>query len=146
MKASDDLGRLDRLTLRTWRIANLVGWWFVGFLIANGLGILLSRTVVQKIAYWTVGWQAMAASVLLSVFTSATAGWIVGSHVYRSPSLVALASILFPFGVLFIVTSIGRSPIEVGYVVALTTIPCAVAAVAARLAWRRRPSALRASG
>jgi hypothetical protein len=28
----------------------------------------------------------------------------------------------------------------------LMTIPCAVAIVAARLAWRRRPSALRASG
>jgi hypothetical protein len=146
MRTSDDLGRLDRFTLRTWRFANLVGWWFVGSLIANGLGIILSRTIVQKIAYSTVGWQAMATSAVSGVFTSATAGWIVGSHVYRSPSLVALASVLFPFDILFIVTSIGRNPSEVGYVGTLMTIPCAVAIVAARLAWRRRPSALRASG
>jgi hypothetical protein len=81
MSSRSGLDRLGRTTLRAWGIANLVGWWFVGLVIAYGLDILLSRTFVQKVAHATVGfgWQAITASMLVSVFAAGTAGWTSGA-------------------------------------------------------------------
>jgi hypothetical protein len=148
MKTSRDLDRVDRVTLRAWRVANLVGWWFVGAAIYNVGGVLVQRVLLNKIGTVNVGWRAYMASWLVSLFAATTAGWVVGGRVYRAPGFVGAATVLLP-SALFILYFLVLSP-SVGALVAVLIVlvfsapPAAVATVAARIAWRRRPSALRA--
>jgi hypothetical protein len=147
MKKSRDLDRLDRGTLRTWRVANLVGWWFVGGAIYNVGGVLVQQLLLRKLGNVNVGWQAQVAFTLVSLFAAATAGWVVGRHVYRAPGVVGAATVLLP-GVPFILLSSALSPSVgalVGTLVVLvfSALPAAVATITARVAWWRRPSALR---
>lgn len=147
MDSSKDLDRLDRATLRTWRTANIVGWWLLGAAIYNVSGILLARTVVQKIAYATVGWQALVVQLLLIDFIAVTAGWVVGRHVYRWPGIVGAATVFLPGGVFAVrVLAFGNiGPVEAVMWLVYLLPPIALAAIASRIAWGRRPSALRAA-
>jgi hypothetical protein len=145
MRTVDDLSRLDRTTLRAWRIANIVGWLLVGIAIAYAVPVILTRTIVQRIAYETVGWQAAATSIAIAVLAAATAGWTVGRHVYRWPVLVTLAAVLFPVGLFVVLFAVRHPTAETAITLAWAVVPAAAATIAARLAWRRRPSALRAS-
>jgi hypothetical protein len=149
MKASRDLDRLDRGTLRAWRVANLVGWWFVGAAIYNVGGVLVERVLLNKIETVNVGWQAHISSLLVSIFAAMTAGWVVGGRVYRAPGFVGAATVLLP-DVPFILLSSALSPSVGALVGALVVLVfsaplAAVATIAARIAWQRRPSALRAA-
>ena|SRR6266545_3761822 len=138
MKTSRDLDRLDRGTLRAWRVANLVGWWFVGAAIYNVGGVLVHQLLLRKLANVSARWQVQVAFTLVALFAAATAGWVVGRHVYRAPGFIGAATVLLP-SVLFIgLTS--RTVI----VLVFSALPTAVATIAARIAWQRRPSALRA--
>ncbi len=148
MKTSRDLDRLDRGTLRAWRVANLVGWWFVGAAIYNVGGVLVHQLLLRKLANVSARWQVQVAFTLVALFAAATAGWVVGRHVYRAPGTVGAATVLLP-GVLFILLSSALSPSVgalVGALVVLvfSALLAAVATISARIAWQRRPSALRA--
>ena len=138
MKASRDLDRVDRGTLRAWRVANLVGWWFAGAAIFNVGGVLVDQLLLRKLANVNARWQVQVAFTLVSLFAAATAGWVVGRHVYRAPGTVGAATVLLP-SVLFIGLTL-RTVI----VLVFSALPTAVATIAARIAWQRRPSALRA--
>lgn len=138
-KTSRDLNRLDRGTLRAWRVANVVGWWLVGAVIFNIGATLFDQLLLRKLTNVNARWQVQVAFTLVALFAAATAGWVVGSHVYRAPGTVGAATVLLP-GLLFIgLTS--RTVI----VLVFSALPAALATIAARIAWRRRPSALRAS-
>jgi hypothetical protein len=137
MKTSRDLDRLDRGTLRAWRVANIIGWWFIGAAIYNVGGTVVDGLLLRKFGNVNVGWQVWVAFALVSLFAAASAGWIVGRHVYRAPGTVGAATVLLP-GVLFILLT-PRTVI----VLVFSALPAALATIAARIAWRRRPSALR---
>jgi hypothetical protein len=133
MTTSRDLDRLDRGTLRAWRVTNLVGWWFAGAVIYYVGGTVIDGLLLAKIGHVNIGWQVRVAFALVSLFAAATAGWVVGRHVYRAPGTVGAATVLLP-GILFIpLTS----------VLVFMVLPAALAIICARIAWRRRPSALR---
>lgn len=142
MNTSSDLDRVDRATLRAWRVANLVGWWFVGAAIYNVGGVLIRQLLLRKLGNVNVGWQAQVAFTLVSLFAAATAGWVVGRHVYRAPGTIGAATVLLP-GVLFIL--LAPRTVIVLIVLVFSALPAALATIAARIAWRRRPSALRAA-
>ncbi len=149
MKASGDLDRIDRVTLRAWRVANLVGWWFVGAAIYNVGGVVVQRVLLNKIGTVNVGWQAHIASWLVSVFAATTAGWVIGGRVYRAPGFVGAATVLLPSAP-FILLFLALSPsvgalVGVLVVLVFSALLAAVATIAARIAWQRRPSALRAA-
>lgn len=150
MNGWKDLDRIDRMTLRTWRAANLLGWWFVGAAIYDIGAIVLARRLDYRLGT-AADWQALVARTLPFIFAATTAGWVVGRHVYRAPRIVAAATILLPGG-LFLFRSLvlirlePSTPIEVALLLLYWAFPVALAVVAARLAWRRRPSALRAVG
>ena len=126
-----DLSKLDRNTLRAWRVGNLVTWGLVGMVAA-------ATTVV--VGAFLVG------IVPASVLAGAIDGWIVGSKVYRSPALVALGALILPIllGVLRLVTG---GSYELQVLLLVLTVPGvvvpALAAIVATLVWRRRPAALR---
>jgi hypothetical protein len=148
MNKSSDLDRVDRATLRAWRVANVVGWWFVGAAIYNVGGVLVRQLLLRKLGNVNVGWQVQVAFTLVSLFAAATAGWVVGRHVYRAPGVVGAATVLLP-GVPFILLFSALSPSVSALVGALVVLvflalPATVATIAARIAWQRRPSALRA--
>ncbi len=130
MNTSSDLDRVDRATLRAWRVANLVGWWFVEAAIYNVGGVLVDQLLLGKLANVTVRWQAHVAFTLVSLFAAATAGWVVGRHVYRAPGTVGAATVLLP-GVLFI----GLTPRGV-FVLVFSALPTTLATIAARIAHR----------
>ncbi|HEX6331588.1 MAG TPA: hypothetical protein VF129_09940 [Actinomycetota bacterium] len=146
MDVSTDLDRLDRATLRAWRSANLLAWWAVGVVAYYATAIVLTRTFVQKVAYETVGWQAMAAAVAATAFSAVTAGWIVGSRVYRSPGLVAALVVLVPGGAAGLLLTLASGQVASLPLVVAVGAQVAIAAVTSRAVWRRRPRALRAGG
>jgi len=119
-------------------VANLVGWWFAGAAIFNVGGVLVDQLLLRKLANVNARWQVQVAFTLVSLFAAATAGWVVGRHVYRAPGTVGAATVLLP-SVLFIGLTL-RTVI----VLVFSALPTAVATIAARIAWQRRPSALRA--
>jgi hypothetical protein len=150
MNGWTDLDRIDRVTLRTWRAANLIGWWLVGAAIYNVGAIVLARRLDYRLGT-AADWRAMVARMLPFIFAATTAGWVVGRHVYRAPRIVAAATILLPAGLFLfrslVLIRLGPStPIEVVLLLLYWAIPVALTVVAARLAWGRRPSALRAMG
>jgi len=119
-------------------VANLVGWWFAGAAIYNVGGVLVDQLLLRKLGNVNTRWQVQVAFTLVALFAAATAGWVVGRHVYRAPGFIGAATVLLP-SVLFIgLTS--RTVI----VLVFSALPTAVATIAARIAWQRRPSALRA--
>lgn len=143
MKTMTDLGPLDRATLRAWRAMNLVGWWLAGVAIFNVGSVLVLRTVSDRLGgeAWLTGLIGLA----VTMFAAGTAGWVVGRHVYRSPIIVTLSAVLLPWGVFLLLALLrGASP-EVFIPLVYGVLPATVAGYAARAAWRRRPSALRAS-
>ncbi len=145
MKGLEELDRTDRVTLRMWRAANLVGWWLVGVVAYYAILLVLSRTFLQKIAYGSVrGLQAV--SVLLALgFSALTAGWIVGSRVYRSPGLIGALTVLLPGGLFLLLVVATGSIAEYAYVGFFVVVPACIAALTARIVWSRRPRALRAA-
>jgi hypothetical protein len=139
------LDRVDRVTLRVWRASNLVGWWLMGAVAYNGLMFLLSRTLLQKIAYGSVKGLPMISLVLVFGFSATTAGWIVGSRVYRWPGLVGLLTVLLPGGLLLLQLVANGSIAESAYSALFVVVPAVVAGLTSRVVWRRRPRALRAA-
>jgi hypothetical protein len=158
-----ELGRRDRLTLRVWRLVNLVGWGVVASVVYNTVVWSLFRTFVQKLAYQNVN-HALTWAAILAVlaFAGVTAGWIVGGRVYRSPVVVTISAILFPWGlVTFVAPSVAyqlvpfpstgvaliwmftRSPSETLEQGVFILLPLAAAVAMTTIAWRRRPRALR---
>ena len=148
MKASGDLDRIDRVTLRAWRVANLVGWWFVGAAIYNVGGVVVQRVLLNKIGTVNVGWQAHIASWLVSVFAATTAGWVIGGRVYRAPGFVGAATVLLPSAP-FILLFLALSP-SVGALVGVLVVLVFSALLAAggdhRCPDRLAASALGAAG
>jgi len=118
----------------------MVGWWFVGAAIYNVGYALLNRGLL--VLHNVVVWQTQVALILVSLFVATTAGWVVGRHVYRAPGIVGAATVLLP-GVLFILLASVRTHSVWILIVVFSALPAAVATIAARIAWRRRPSALR---
>lgn len=146
MEGVEDLDRVDRVTLRIWRAANLVGWWLVGAVAYYALLLMLSRTFLQKIAYGSVRGLQTISLVLVFGFSATTAGWIVGSRVYRSPGLVGALTVLLP-GALFLLLVVANGSIaeDYAYAALFVVVPALVAGITARIVWSRRPKALRAA-
>jgi hypothetical protein len=140
MNASD-LDRMDRVTLRAWRAGNVVGWWLVGAAVGNVGGVLLERLLFDRLQ--AGGWQTPLLGVAISLFVSATAGWIVGRHVYREPEIVAAAAVLFPGGLYILFALLTFRSWDAAVVLLFLIPPTATAIGAARIAWRGRPRALR---
>lgn len=103
---------------------------------------------MQKVAYEFVGWHQMVAFTLALVIAAATAGWIVGSRVHRSPGVVGaltVLTVLFPGGLLLLVSiAFGGLP-EIAIVGLYAAAPAVVSGSVARAVWRRRPRALRSA-
>ena len=145
MKTPGDLDRVDRATLWIWRASNIAGWWLAGASAYGVVSIVLGRTFVQKVAYETIGFQTSLALIGVVAFASATAGRIVGGHVYRAPAAVGAAAVLVPWAFVAVLSVAGGGLgdlliIGAPYVVVPTVVSASVAAVA----WRNRPSGLRA--
>jgi hypothetical protein len=145
MDGLKDLDQTDRLTLRTWRGANLLGWWFAGAVTYNVLVMVLIRTLLQKFAYETVSELQLVSFALAFGFSAATAGWLVGSRVYRSPALIGALAVGLPEGVLLVVLVAFHSPVEYLVLSLYVVVPALVASFTARLVWKRRPRALRSA-
>jgi hypothetical protein len=118
--------------------------------IYNVGAILLASKLAYRLGA-AANWQAQMARMLPLIFAATTAGWVVGRHVYRAPRIVAAATILLPGGFFLFVSLVlarfeASSLIEAAVLLAFWALPVALAVIAARLGWRRRPSALRAIG
>jgi hypothetical protein len=140
MNASRDLSVLDRATLRAWRAGNLVGWGFVGAVIAIGMLVVTNR-VVQHVA-WSIGSRALLASLAMSIAAGSVAGAVIGARVYRWPGTTAAVAVAVPF-VPYTVAASQLGPSDL-FIQLLFLLPVLIPpAVVARIAWRRRPRALR---
>lgn len=149
MNGPSDLDRIDRVTLRAWRAANLVGWWFAGTVVYHAIAIVLALTVVQKIALVSFGRSAPTNMLVLFLaldFAGVTAGAIVGSRVYRSPFWVAALAVVLPEGVYYLFAVAGGAWPELVVLALFSITPAALAGTWARFVWRRRPEALRSAG
>jgi hypothetical protein len=149
MNGRNDLDAIDRLTLRAWRASNLIGWWFVGTVLYHAMAIVLAKTLVEKIALNGFGSSMPTNEIVLVLildFAAVTAGAIVGSRVYRSPFLVAGLAVLVPEAVVYLFAVTGGAIPELAILALYSVLPAALAGVAARYAWRRRPRALRIAG
>jgi hypothetical protein len=143
---TQDLDGLDRATLRAWRAGNLLGWWLIGLVVYDAIGIVVAGAVTRRIGFEYRGWAALAAYVLTASFAAGTAGWIVGSRVYRSPGLVGALSVAAPGVALLLRLAAGLSfhrLYEIALLVVYAGGPAVVAGLTARWRWRRRPRALR---
>jgi hypothetical protein len=138
-----DLSALDRNTLRTWRVLNLVGWGAAGMLANVLLLIGLSFTTGRLgVATLPSPYSWIYAEILLGL-AGAGAGTVVAANVYRSPGFVAGygAALLWFFAGL-LSTPLGNiGSLALIWLVAIPNIACA--AIVARRRWERRPSALR---
>lgn len=149
MNGTSDLDRIDRATLRIWRTGNLIGWWFVGTLVYHAIAIVLAKTFVQKIAqngFGSSGPTNLLVLFLALDFAAVTAGAIVGSRAYRSPFAVAFMAVLLPEAIVYLFAVTGGAIPELAILAMYSVLPAALAGIAARFVWRRRPRALRVAG
>jgi hypothetical protein len=140
-----DLEGIDRATLRVWRASNLIGWWVVGTVVYHAIAIVLARTFVQKMAMISFG-RSVPSMIYIFValdFAAITAGAIVGSRVYRSPFLVAAIAVVLPEVLIYVFAVAGGAFPELVILAVFSVTPAALAGIAARFVWHRRPRALR---
>jgi hypothetical protein len=143
MASNEDLHLLDRATLRTWRLANVLGWWFAGAVAFNVLVFVLDRAIVQKIADLSLGGATVVVMLAVFVFSAGTAGAIVGSRVYRSPGLIAACTVLIPWGVMAAISLLTWGIPEATIAPLLLFLGAGVAARVAIRVFAKRPRALR---
>lgn len=144
-KGMHDLEGIDRATLRVWRASNLIGWWVVGTVVYHAIAIVLARTFVQKMAMISFG-RSVPSMIYIFValdFAAITAGTIVGSRVYRSPFLVAAIAVVLPEVLIYVFAVAGGAFPELVILAVFSVTPAALAGIAARFVWHRRPRALR---
>jgi uncharacterized membrane protein len=79
-------------------------------------------------------------------FAAVTAGAIVGSRVYRSPFVVAGLAVLLPEALIYLFAVAGGAFPEFVILALFSAVPAALAGIAARFVWHRRPRALRVVG
>lgn len=143
MRRVRDLDRVDLATLQIWRVSNIVGWWLAGASAYSVVSIVLGRTFVQKVAYETTGLEAPIALIGVLAFASATAGGIVGAHVYRAPLAVGAETVLVPWAFVVVLSlvdgNLSGAPMDTAYVILAAALSSAVATIT----WRHRPSSLR---
>lgn len=144
MNDKGTLDRLDRATLRTWRVMNVVGWWFVGAAIFNVLTFVLSRSIVQKSADLSLDGLAVALSLATIVFSAGTAGAVVGSRVFRWPGIVGACTVLVPWAAVAVAIVASHLLVEMVVVPFVVFIAAGTAGEVARRVAARRPRALRA--
>jgi hypothetical protein len=135
-----DLSALDRNTLRTWRVLNLVGWGAVG-MVANVLLLVGMTFFVDRFGELPNPFSWIVAETLFGL-AGAGAGTVVAANVYRSPAFVAGfgAALLWLLAVVY-VTSGDIGIMALSFLVFFPNIACA--AFVAHRRWTRRPSALR---
>ncbi len=144
---TDDLSALDRTTLRLWRASNLVGWGAVGAVAGIVTFVIAARTLAGLSEQVTNG---SPASFVAVIFVAAgiggvVTGMVIGGRVYRTPGIVAVASLLAPGLLLSLLAIKDHAAAPAIYTLGLPAIGGAVAALVARTAFRRRPRALRAA-
>lgn len=143
MNPTNDLDRLDRTTLRAWRVSNLLAWGAVAaFAGIVGNWIAMNSASATANFVGATRFARPVTAVLFAAVVGALLGGMVGAHVYRSPGVVAgvaagLAGFFFPE------TGALIEPQVVGMIVTFLA-EIAAAVLVARLVWRRRPAALRA--
>jgi hypothetical protein len=138
-----DLSALDRHTLRTWRVLNLVGWGLAG-MVANLLLVIGFSFATGRLgmAGLPSPYSWIFAEALLGL-AGAGAGTVVAANVYRSPGFVAGygAALLWFLGGLWLTPLGDIGFLALIWLVAIPNIACA--AFVARRRWSKRPSALR---
>jgi hypothetical protein len=135
-----DLSALDRSTLRTWRVLNLVGWGAAG-IVANVLLLVGLTYFVDRFGELPTPYSWILGETLLGL-AGAGAGTVVAANVYRSPGFVAGfgAALIWLFSVVYFTGG------DIGIMALLLLVffpDIACAAFVARRRWERRPSALR---
>ncbi len=142
MEHNTDLSALERSTLRTWRILNLVGWGAAS-MVANALLLVTLSISLVRLGVllpsplpWVVGGIALG-------LAGAGAGTVVAANVYRSPALVAgLAAAALGVIVELLLAPVGAmGTMAVFWAASIPNIACA--AFVARRRWAKRPAALR---
>lgn len=143
------LGPADRTTLRAWRVSNVAGWSIVALLAAFVVELALADVQYLIDPERDV---ARAIPALLALVGGAAIGAIVGRRVYRSVELVAaaVAALFVLRGQFFVLLFMLRGRIvqgvdyyQPGQLIVYGVLTIVTATVFARLAWRRRPVALR---
>lgn len=143
MNARQDLDRIDRTTLRGWRVGNVLGWGALA-LVLGDVANWVAMNAASATADILGGGRPAEVGIAVAYMAMAGAliGTVVGPHVYRSPAVVAgvvafLASALFPeSGVLLPMNPLAGLAIT-------GAAEIVAAALTARALWRRRPRALR---
>ncbi len=142
MKATTDLDAIDRITVRVWRIGNLVGWTTLavaiyvvpGELFGAAADALKGRISAVIAAPLLIAWVALAL-----VGLPALLGRLIGERVYRWPAVSALVAVVAPNAYWYATTPDADALSTVGW----AGIGAFIAVVTARDRWRHRPRALR---
>ncbi len=142
MEHNTDLSALDRSTLRTWRILNLVGWGAASMLADALLLVTLSVSLgrLGVLLPTPLSWVVWGVALGLA---GAGAGTVVAANVYRSPGFVAgyAATALTVLIGLLLVPAGATGTLVALWAAFIPNIACA--AFVARRRWAKRPAALR---
>lgn len=142
MKATTDLDPVDRITVRVWRLGNLVGWTTLavgiyvlpGELFGAAADAFKGRISAVIAAPLLIAWV-----VLALVGLPVLLGRLIGERVYRWPAALAIVAVVAP-NVYWHATTPDADPL---YTAGWAGIGAFIAAVTAHDRWRQRPRALR---
>jgi hypothetical protein len=147
-----DLGAADRVTLVSWRVANVLGWAVLALALALVLRTgyesatnLLHRSLADSFGarqYWE---YAFVVSLPSSVLAGVLIGSIVGARIYRWPIATAVV-VTATYGallVLFMYSAYVPTAAWRWVVSAPVAVTIPVAMLTGRRVWLGRPRALR---